>query len=243
MHENFNLLSERLNWCRKHYQIAYGKAPTQSEIAGWVGLSRAAVNLWFSDSNGMSTETAIILEGYFHVNYKWIKDGEGEPTPPENKPRLDQKKNAEKREFQVEHDPNLIPIRRVDFKLSAGISGYSVDVVNGDLAPIFFRKDWIERNRLDVNNLFALRVSGHSMETSLYDEDLVVVNTADTKPTDGDVFAINYEGELVIKRMIRQADGWVLSSDNPDKRKYADKVCHENCIVLGRVIYKQSERI
>ncbi len=152
-------------------------------------------------------------------------------------------RTSKSREINLDETDEYLTIKRVDFKLSAGISGYSVEYLNGDKAPIIFRRDWIESNGLNPEHLYAIKISGHSMETSLYDGDLVVVNVDDNKAIDGDVFAVNYEGELVIKRMLRQAGNWYLSSDNPDKRRYSDKLCNENCIVIGKVIYKQSERI
>lgn len=140
-------------------------------------------------------------------------------------------------------DPNFVAIRRVDFKISAGISGYAVDYLNGDRAPIFFRKDWLEKKKLNPNKLYAIPVRGESMETSLFEGDLVVINGDETNPIDGEVYAVNYEGELVIKRMHREAGLWYLASDNTDKRRFPNKVCQENCFIIGRIIYKQSERI
>ena len=81
------------------------------------------------------------------------------------------------------------------------------------------------------------------MEPSLWDGDLVVINTSDTSPHDGEAFAINYEGELVIKRLRRDAGEWFAISDNSDQRRYSPKRCTEDVVILGRVIYKQSERI
>lgn len=138
---------------------------------------------------------------------------------------------------------DFVAITRVDFKISAGIKGYAIEQLNGKRAPIFFRKDWMERNGYDANALHAISVSGESMETSLYDGDLVVINTADTKPVDGQVFAANYEGEVVIKRLIREAGQWWLSSDNTDKRRYPNKLADESTFIIGKVIHKQSERI
>jgi len=147
------------------------------------------------------------------------------------------------REVDLDESDDFITVKRVDFRLSAGITGYSVEYLNGDKAPIIFRRDWVEAKGYNPERLYALKVSGQSMETSLYDGDLVVVNANETNAIDGEVYAVNYDGELVIKRMVRQAGSWYLSSDNSDKRKYGDKVCHENSIVIGKVIYKQSERI
>lgn len=143
----------------------------------------------------------------------------------------------------VGEDSDYVAIKRVDFKISAGISGYAVEYLNGERAPIFFRKDWVEKRGYKPEKLHAVPVSGESMEYSLFDGDLVVINTDETKPVDGEVFAANYEGELVIKRMVREAGQWYLSSDNPDKRRFPNKLCHDQCYVIGRIIYKQSERI
>lgn len=81
------------------------------------------------------------------------------------------------------------------------------------------------------------------MEPSLWDGDLVVINTADDNPQDGDAFALNYEGELVIKRLRRDAGEWWAASDNADQRRFAPKRCTEDVKIIGRVVYKQSERI
>ena len=138
---------------------------------------------------------------------------------------------------------DFVPIRRVRLKVSAGVTGFAVDPLDGDGAPIFFRADWLAAKRWRADRLIALRVAGASMAPGLYDGDLVVINTDDTEPRDGEVFVINYEGEAVIKRLRRDGGLWWLASDNPDKRLYADKRCDEHALVLGRVIYKQSEHI
>jgi phage repressor protein C with HTH and peptisase S24 domain len=82
------------------------------------------------------------------------------------------------------------------------------------------------------------------MEPSLYEDDIVIVNTLDTKLVDGAVYAFNYEGEAVVKRLARDAGQWWLASDNPDQRKYHRKLCQGGaCLVIGRVVRKESDRI
>jgi phage repressor protein C with HTH and peptisase S24 domain len=81
------------------------------------------------------------------------------------------------------------------------------------------------------------------MEANLHDGDLVVINTDDVTPKDGVVFAANYDGELVIKRLKRDAGQWFLASDNPDKARFGDKLCADGCGLIGRIVYKQSEQI
>jgi phage repressor protein C with HTH and peptisase S24 domain len=82
------------------------------------------------------------------------------------------------------------------------------------------------------------------MEPKLYHGDSVVFNTADTDLKDGVVYVFNLDGEVVIKRAIRDNGMWWLDSDNPDKARYPRKACtSELCMPLGRVVYMQSERI
>jgi phage repressor protein C with HTH and peptisase S24 domain len=134
-------------------------------------------------------------------------------------------------------------IRRVRFKLQAGASGFGVEYLNEDGAPMVFHQDWFKSRGYEPSKLFAVKVSGASMEPGLFDSDVVVVNTAQTQPKDGIVFAVNYEGEMVVKRMHRDSGNWWLKSDNPDKTRYADKLCHEGVRMIGEVVHKQSEHI
>lgn len=140
-------------------------------------------------------------------------------------------------------DHDFPVIRRVQFKLSAGASGFAVEYLQDDEPPLAFRREWFESRGFDPSKLFAVRVVNHSMQPGLWEGDTVVVNTADTAPRDGEVFAVNYEGELVIKRLVRDAGQWWLVSDNPDQRRYPRKLCGESVLLIGRIVHKQSEHI
>lgn len=141
-------------------------------------------------------------------------------------------------------DPALVHIPKVKLRLSAGISGFEVEPERYDGATTTVPADWMMRNGLYRDNLIAIRVKGESMEPTLYEDDLVVINTADKKMVDGLVYAFNYEGEPVVKRLERDGGQWYLKSDNLDQRKYGRKMCHgDACIIIGRVVRKESERL
>lgn len=140
--------------------------------------------------------------------------------------------------------PELVPIQRGKLRLVGGMSGFAVDPDDEQGTPIFFRADWMRERGFKPAALLAHKVRGHSMEPSLFDGDLVVINIADTEPKDGEVFAVNYEGEAVIKRLVRDAGSWWLTSDNPDQRRYPRKEwLDKNSFLIGRIVHKQSERI
>lgn len=69
------------------------------------------------------------------------------------------------------------------------------------------------------------------------------VSTLEFGVVDGDVFAANYEGELVIKRLVRDAGQWWRCSDNPDPMRYPRKVCGKSVLLIGRVVHKRSEHV
>ena len=183
--------------------------------------------------NGTSTESPQLplIANALGVEVLWLQHGKGPKSRPGGKL------------LSLSDHPDLQEVQRVRFKLSAGVSGYAVEPENGNGKPVFFRLDWFDQHNYRPEKLFAVRVAGASMEPSLWDGDLVVINTDDTTPHDGDVFAFNYEGEMVIKRMRRDAGEWFATSDNADQRRFAPKRCTEDVTIIGRVIYKQSERI
>lgn len=143
----------------------------------------------------------------------------------------------------LQDNPDFPSIKRVLFKLSAGASGFAVEYLQDDDAPIVFRREWFTSRGFQPSKLFAARVANGSMQPGLHPGDTVVVNTADTTPKDSEVFAINYEGELVIKRLVRDEGRWWLVSDNPDQRRYPRKVVGDGVFLLGRIVHKQSEHV
>ena len=204
----------------------------QASLARYCSVRPPSVSDWVSGkTKELDGENLLKASEFFGVLPMWMATGKG------------LMRSKDKLLVKIDEQSDYTAIKRVKFKLSAGVSGYEVEYLNGHRAPTSFRQDWLKARHLKADNLFAVEVSGQSMETSLCDGDLVVVNTADVKPSDGDVFAANYEGELVVKRMVRNGGEWLLSSDNTDKRRFSDKRCDERTSIIGRVVYKQSERI
>jgi phage repressor protein C with HTH and peptisase S24 domain len=141
-------------------------------------------------------------------------------------------------------DAEFVRIPLVKLRITAGITGFQSDPDSADGGTLSLHAGWIERNKLNPARLVAIRVKGDSMEPSIYEGDTVVINTAETRPIDGSVFAVNYEGESVIKRFSRDAGEWWLTSDNPDQRRHHRKLCRgDACIIIGRIVRKESDKI
>lgn len=201
-----------------------------ADIASFIDVTSATIGNW--KSRGVPPDRMYDIAKKLGCRHDWLREGEGSMTDKEPDSLV-----------SLSNHPELLEVKRVKFKLSAGVSGYAIEPESGNGRPVFFRRDWFERNNYNPNRLFSVLVSGASMEPSLFDGDLVVINTDDRTPHDGDVFAINYEGELVIKRLRRDAGEWWATSDNADQRRYAPKRCTEDVSIVGRAVYKQGERI
>jgi len=142
-----------------------------------------------------------------------------------------------------EGDPRYITIPKVRLRLTAGISGFEVEPYLEDESTLPVPLKWVRARSLNPAYLIAIDVRGESMEPTFYAGDTVVLNTADKEPVDGAVFAINYEGEPVVKRMMRDAGEWWLTSDNADQRRFPRKICEgDRCIIIGRVVRRETER-
>lgn len=215
---------KRLKTARKHAKL------TQVQLAKAAGIGQST--LAELEKSGFGSARVVSLAEACGVSATWLATGEGDMVEPKALIPI-----------PLENNPDYPAVRRVTFKLSAGASGFGVEYSDEEGPPIVFRRDWYERNGYRPEKLLAVRVCNGSMEPGLYDGDTVIVNTDAAEPADGVVFAVNYEGEMVVKRLVRDAGQWWLSSDNPDQRRYPRKVCDEHCILLGRIVHKQSERI
>lgn len=214
-----------------HAAYALRSVAGQSAVARLLNVSPQVVKNW--EARGISKAGAIAAQNVLGCSAAWLIDGAGEMIHTTHSERA----------VDLTDNPDYPAIRRVRFKLSAGASGFGVDFIDDDAAPIVFQREWFEGRGFTPSKLFAVKVMNGSMEPGLHDGDVVVVNTGDAQAKDGEVFAVNYEGELVIKRLMRDAGQWWLASDNPDQRRHPRKVCTNDVFIIGRIVHKQSERI
>ncbi|WGG48842.1 XRE family transcriptional regulator [Rugamonas sp. DEMB1] len=219
---------------------------SQSALSRASGVPQPTINriLKGVGKRGPEAHTLVQLATACNVAFDWLHEG----IAPRARATAGQPATAPSAFLPVvvaqEDDARFYQIQKVKLRLSAGISGFSVEPETHDGSMFSVPRNWADRNGFIPERLIGIKVRGESMEPSLYEDDLVIINTADAKPVDGAVFAVNYEGEPVVKRLSRDAGEWWLTSDNPDQRKYHRKVCRGNdCIIIGRIVRKESDRI
>jgi phage repressor protein C with HTH and peptisase S24 domain len=235
-----NLLSDRLDYIYRTTPDLEGERG-QTSLVKASGASKSVVNQWLTGKiKSMDIRYALSIERALGFSHIWLMTGEGEPrlAPAQHF------KNTMPVRVADNDDSDIAQIQMVKLRLSAGITGFQTEPERKDGGTFPIRRGWIERHNLSADHLIAILVKGESMEPSLHEDDIVIINTLDKKLVDGAVYAFNYEGEAVVKRLSRDAGQWWLTSDNPDQRKYHRKLCQGNvCLVIGRVVRKESDRI
>jgi SOS-response transcriptional repressor LexA len=74
------------------------------------------------------------------------------------------------------------------------------------------------------------------MEPMLFEDDVVVINTADTRPISRELYAVNFDGEACVKQLLHQGGQWYLHSLNPDFKPI--NMRSGQCSIVGRVVYQ-----
>jgi len=218
---------------------------SQEVLAKRTGLSQSSLSDLETGKSAGTTYVAT-LAAALGVSALWLETGRGAvQADGQVDPVLGLKPGTFMRVEAVdEDDPRMTVIPRVRLRLRAGISGFEAEPEHGGDANWMIPTAWIRAKGFKRENLISIGIHGNSMDDKLCDGDSVIINTADKEPVDGVIFAINYEGEPIVKRMMRDAGQWWLTSDNPDQQRYPRKVCEgERCIIIGRVVKRETERL
>ncbi len=119
-------------------------------------------------------------------------------------------------------------------------------VVKGGLA---FKRSSLRDFGVPENAARIIYADGGSMRPTIQDGRVVLINTADTTPKDGKIYAICLpDGGLVLKRLVYDyhpnSGGmvWIIRSDNPDKTVFPDKLLppDDRTMIAGRAVWTDS---
>lgn len=105
----------------------------------------------------------------------------------------------------------LIPF--YDVEASAG-HGY---LVGHELqtTQMAFRKDWLKQKGLQVSQCALIKAKGDSMDPTIHDGDLLLVDTSIDHIMDDSIYIIQTDNNLIVKRLQQNLDGSLtIISDN-----------------------------
>jgi phage repressor protein C with HTH and peptisase S24 domain len=232
-------IAERLDEAMKAAGI-----PSQNALARLSEIPQPTINriLKGTGKKGPEAHTISRLADACGVSFQWLYEGLG-PMARETRKENDETAAETIRVSVDENDSGkFVGIRMLSRVIHAGVDGIDGDFEYDDGIALSLPLDWVQAKRLDPTKLVALKVKGESMYPTMREGDVVIVNTADRQPLDGELFAVNHHQKPVVKRLEREGGAWHLASDNRAPA-YSRRPVEEGTEIIGRVVRMQVDFI
>jgi len=170
-----------------------------------------------------------------NVDANWLLTGEGPMYREEQKASLTS--NAKTVHQKEDDNEESIRIPLYDVRASAGHGTYVDSEYKTD--DMLFDKRWILYTmRLQPEKLSVISVMGDSMEPTLQEKDLVLVDHRYKKAKTDGVYVVNYDDMLLIKRVQSTPEGLYIRSDNHlYKEVFVSTDTPKPIKIIGRVVW------
>ncbi len=135
----------------------------------------------------------------------------------------------------------LVQVPLYDVRAAAGFGAFIEDQPAKE--ALAFRRDWIQRQLgVPERGLSLIYVAGDSMEPTLSDGDVIMVNRADRAIRQEGIYVLRMDDTLLVKKLQRMPGGMVkVSSDNPGYGSFElNSVALEHgdeAQLIGRVVW------
>ncbi len=109
--------------------------------------------------------------------------------------------------------PGARPVATVELAAAAGGGAEAADErVTG---VVWFRRDWLDRHAVDPARCAVMGVRGESMEPLLPDGCSILVDRSRRRRRAGRIYVLRTGEGIVVKRLRRASNGWLLASEHP----------------------------
>jgi hypothetical protein len=227
----FQKLTERVAWAISIIATDddLDKKITDVDLAKILGTNKDTLAAYRQEKGSLMGKVIDNLVHHYHFDPLWLFFNAGEPFPGA-RAKYKEVCGPERPIFTDEFA--LIP--QVAGSISAGSGRVPDDSADFQCA---FRRDWIKKKRGNPNNLSLIKVAGDSMEPTLRDGDLVLVDHGrNSIASQGGIYAIAIDDEIMIKRVQPIfPDKLLVISDN--KQYPAQEIATEHIRVNGKVIW------
>lgn len=130
----------------------------------------------------------------------------------------------------------LLPRYEVQAAAGGGAVVHSEQVVD----HLAFKRDWIvHRLRRNPTALILIEAIGDSMETTISDGDLLLVDTSEGQLRDNAIYALSMDGALLVKRLQRRMSGAVVVKSDNDRYEPEELTASEAeaLRIVGQVVW------
>jgi phage repressor protein C with HTH and peptisase S24 domain len=230
-----------MDWHKRITQARTAKNLKKTDLAKLVGVSPATVTMWESgQTKKIEGRNLVKVCEVLDISPIWLLGEIGRSEDAE----------SIREEIQSVRDysdhPFLIQLPIVQFLPDESEFGYRLDgEIELDMPSMFaVRRQWVWANRVDLAEVQVMRIKSMDMDPALHYGDIVAVRTSLGELMDGSIYVLIYEGAVLVRRLLRDAGEWWLTSDNPDQHRFARKLYRSTEVkVIGRVILRQTEKI
>lgn len=222
---------------------------SQAALARACGVKPPSVSGWLSGkSKFLRGENLLMAARALNVDEDWLATGKGNMSPEGRSPGAPSEgdspffdepfDNSRAGSIRVGAAIPAVPIPIIKLRLRAGVSGYTEepDVHDGDHGVLDVPLEVIREMGLDPKDLMVLRIKGMSMEPMMFEDDKVVVNKSKRTAVSRECFAINWNGEAVVKMLVKRGPDWYMHSMNPDFGPI--NVRSGQCSIVGHVVWQ-----
>lgn len=138
-------------------------------------------------------------------------------------------------------------------EVMVGVYNVSLSAGNGSAVPEFvetthkmaFSVDWLRKKGLKHKDVRLMKVNGDSMNYSLNDGDMVLINTASKDIIDGKIYALVVGGEAKIKRLKKTFNGGLVIISDNNSGMYSDENITPDDMqyihIIGRAVHKSGD--
>ena len=228
----------RLKDALAHNQIPEWGAGAR--LAKMARVTPKAASKWMNGESMPGGAKMLAIANALGVRVEWLEYGRGEMTEPVAPPVTDER--VPPRGFELENEPGYTGVLQLTAQGSTGSGEDNTHVeIRGVMA---FKSSWLRANNLNQRHLDVIYARGNSMEPTINDGDVVLVDESKIEPKDGQIFAMQSATKgTIVKRLVKSdIDGWIIRSDNPDKARYGDQVLRDGEInevrIIGRVVWR-----
>lgn len=171
-------------------ELAYDKSMNLKEFCSYVGVSYRTIQNYLAEKSSPNAQVLELLNAKVGVSANWLIFG---IEPKYVDAECESTKNG------AHEDSEFVQIRRHQVEASAGNGS---EVASEDAAQSYaFNRKWLGKRGLKPDTLSVISVRGDSMEPDLNDGDLVLIDLANTDLSDGKIYAVQYSGNLFVKRI------------------------------------------
>ena len=226
-------LGKRLREARKLRGLS------QTELARRIGTSANQISMVESGQSGTSIRTIVAAASTLNVSLDFLA-GLVE-VPESTRDLLHDLQEKQARIIDLERGRSeFLPtdyfahIELMDIRSGAGPG--AVVYGEGVKAMIEFPESWLRDRGLKASECRVITVVGESMEPTLADGSQILVDMRSRRRRHERICVVESDNELVVKRVMRNPEGgWLLASDNPDKKSFPTKPWPEGARVIGEV--------